>query len=276
MDIVTRAGEIAREAGQLVREYAENRDLKIVEKGSSYDFVTAADMASQNLIKERVAQLCAADRVIGEEDGMSDEAIIKTIRNNPKGSRLWLVDPLDGTVNYIRGLLGYGVSIAVFDGSETIAGAIYQPDGDALYLAEPGSGAYRNGKRLKVSQYAKLSQCIGSTHIPVSDMNWREHTNRWNEAVCAQCQNLRMLGASIYAQTRVASGGLDFYYERGPHPWDLAAGKVLIEEAGGVMTRLDGGAFDFGPGGVIAASGAIHGEIVRMIAEADPRLNELC
>lgn len=275
MSVVLRAGEIAKEAGQLVQRLSMKRDLMVMEKGSANDFVTEADLGSQNLIKELVERYYPGDRVIGEEDGMDDEDIIRTIENNPKGTRLWLVDPLDGTINYIRGIMGYGVSIGVFDGNETIAGAIYQPDTDALYTAEPGSGAWKNGKRIHVSGFSKLSECIGGTHIPVSDMNWRAHTNIWNEAVCANCQNLRMLGASVYEQTRVAAGGIDFYYEIGPHPWDLAAGRLIVEEAGGIATRLDGQPFDYGMGGIIVASKAIHPEVVRMLAEADPKLNEL-
>lgn len=275
MAFIETVGNIACEAGKLVRDLSEKRDLLVHEKGSSYDFVTEADYGSQMLIKERVSQLFPNDRVIGEEDNLSDMEIIRTIENNPKGSRIWLVDPLDGTVNYIRGILGYGVSIAVFDGSETIAGAIYQPEVAHLYLAEPGSGAFKNGNRIRVAEHTKLSESIGATHIPVSDMNWRAHTNIWNEAVCRFGQNLRMLGASVYAQTRVAAGGLDFYYEIGPHPWDLAAGKLIIEEAGGIVTGLNGCPFDYGISGVIAASRAIHPEVVRMITEADSKLSEL-
>lgn len=275
MNVLTHAGEIARSAGQSVAQLAQKRNLWIQEKGSANDFVTEADFSSQDLIKQRVAQLFPGDLVIGEEDNLSDLEIIRQIENNPPDRRIWLVDPLDGTINYIRGLLGYGVSIAVIQGNETIASAIYQPDGDALFLAEKGAGAYLNGKSIRCADASRLCDAIGATHVPVNDMNWRRHTARWCESFLMQCQNLRMLGASIYAQTRVASGGLDFYFEIGPHPWDLAAGRLLIEEAGGRMTRLDGGAFDYGWGGVVAASADIHSEVIRIIHEIDPDLNDL-
>lgn len=275
MNVTIQAGEIAREAGLGVAQLAHKRNLMIQEKGSTNDFVTEADFASQELIKRRVAQLFPGDRVIGEEDNLSDTQILRMIQNNPADQRIWLVDPLDGTINYIRGLLGYGVSIAVFQGSETVAGAIYQPDGDALFLAEKGAGARMNGEAIRCANHSHLGDSIGATHVPVSDMNWRRHTARWCERFLMECQNLRMLGASIYEQTRVANGGLDFYFEIGPHPWDLAAGRLLIEEAGGRVTRLDGGEFDFGWGGVIAASADIHPEVVRVIRELDPDLSDL-
>ena len=275
MNITLHAGEIAKEAGQTVQRLSHKRDLMIQEKGSANDFVTEADFSSQALIKRRVAGLFPADRVIGEEDNLPDKEIIRLIRNNPAHERIWLVDPLDGTINYIKGLLGYGVSVAVFEGSDTVAGAIYQPDGDALYLAERGAGATCNGQRIHCATHARLGEAIGATHVPVSDMNWRRHTMRWCDLFLMQCQNMRMLGASVYEQTRVAAGGLDFYFEIGPHPWDLAAGRLLIEEAGGRVTRLDGGAFDYGWGGVLAASAAIHPEVVRAIREVDPVLADL-
>ncbi len=275
MNITLYAGEIAREAGQTVQRLSHKRNLMIQEKGSANDFVTEADFSSQALIKRRVEALYPGDRVIGEEDNLSDTEIVRLIQNNPAHERIWLVDPLDGTINYIRGLLGYGVSVAVFEGSEVAAGAIYQPDGDALYLAEQGAGASCNGERIQCAAHSALSDAIGATHVPVSDMNWRRHTARWCNMFMTKCQNMRMLGASVYEQTRVATGGLDFYFEIGPHPWDLAAGKLLIEEAGGRVTRLDGGVFDYGWGGVIAASAAIHPEVVRAIREVDPVLTDL-
>ena len=275
MNIALYTGEIAKEAGRIVQELSHKRNLMIREKGSANDFVTEADFSSQALIKRRVAERYPADRVIGEEDNLSDTEIIRLIQNNPRDARIWLVDPLDGTINYIRGLLGYGVSIAVFQGSETVAGAIYQPDCDHLYLAERGAGAKCNDDAIRCAAHSSLGEAIGATHVPVSDMNWRRHTARWFDHFLMHCQNMRMLGASVYEQTRVATGGLDFYFEIGPHPWDLAAGRLLIEEAGGRVTRLDGGAFDYGWGGVIAASAAIHPEVVRAIREIDPSLSDL-
>ena len=275
MNITLQTGEIAKEAGRIVQRLSHKRNLMIQEKGSANDFVTEADFSSQALIKQRVAEMYTGDRVNGEEDNLSDTEIIRLIQNNPKDSRIWLVDPLDGTINYIRGLLGYGVSIAVFQGSETVAGAIYQPDCDQLYLAERGAGAKCNDDAIRCAAHSSLGEAIGATHVPVSDMNWRGHTARWFDHFLMHCQNMRMLGASVYEQTRVATGGLDFYFEIGPHPWDLAAGRLLIEEAGGRVTRLDGGAFDYGWGGVIAASAAIHPEVVRAIREIDPSLSDL-
>lgn len=265
-------GAVAREAGQLVREMCGSRSLGIQEKGSSYDFVTLADTSSQQLIARRVDERFPGDRVIGEEDNLSDREVLRRIRE--ADCRMWLVDPLDGTVNFIRGLGGYAVSVAVFEAGEVVAGAIYLPESDELLLAEAGGGATLNDRPIRVAEHDRLVQAIGATHVPVSDMALRARCNRWNEAAIMASQNLRILGSSARTQAKVASGGIDYYYEYGPHPWDVAAGSLIVREAGGIVTRLDGGPFDYGLGGVLAASAAIHAEALALLNGVDARLSE--
>ena len=272
MSFLEQVGQIAREAGRLAQDMEQSQALGIREKGSSYDFVTEADIGSQRLIARRVGELFPGDQVIGEEDNLTDAMVMARIATAPK--RAWLVDPLDGTVNYIRGLGGYAVSVAVFEAGEVLWGAIYLPESDELFLAEKGRGATRNGLPIRVAERAELRASIGATHVPVSDMDLRRRALRWNESVVMNCQNLRILGSSARTQTRVASGWLDFYYEYGPHPWDLAAGYLIVTEAGGTVTRLDGGPFDFGRGGVLAASRTIHPEALRLLSQADGHLSD--
>lgn len=275
MEFTEQVGCIAREAGLLVHDLKNKKDLLIEEKGSSCDFVTEADTSSQKLIRERVTQLFPGDHFIGEEDGLSDEEVNRILMTNPEGHRIWVVDPLDGTVNYIRNMLGYGVSVAVLTGSRITSAAIYQPDGDTLYTAELGAGAFCNGVPVHAAEHTELCDAMAATGVPVSDMHWRVHTMRWMQALSAHALNVRMLGAAVYNQTRVADGGLDYYLEIGPHAWDLAAGKLIIEEAGGIVTRLDGGEFDYGWGGVLAASKAIHGKVLELLRASDPCISDL-
>lgn len=270
--MIERVGAIAREAGQLLRDMAAGHRLSVYEKGSRYDFVSEADFAAQKLIKDRVAECYPRDRVIGEEDGLKDRQIMALV-GSAQG-RLWLVDPLDGTVNYIRGLGGYAVSVAVFESGEVVCGAIYLPESDELYLAERGAGATLNGQAIHVSTRCELSECVAATHVPVSDMSLRDRALQWNARVIPNSQNLRILGSCIRTQAKVAQGGIDFYYEYGPHPWDVAAGSLIVQEAGGVVTRLDGGGFDFGRGGILSASAAIYDKALRLLSEADDRLSE--
>ena len=273
MEFTEQVGRIAYEAGQLVYEMKKKKDLAISKKGSSYDFVTEADTASQEYIKEQVARLFPGDIVIGEEDGLPDSEVNARLNTNPVGQRIWVIDPLDGTVNYIRDLLGYGVSIGVLTGNTVTSAAIYQPDCDALYTAELGAGAFRNGERIHVAEHERICDSLVGTGVPVSDMQWRSQAKRWIDAVSMEALNVRMLGACVYSLSRLAEGGLDFFFEIGPHAWDLAAGKLLVEEAGGVMTRLDGGTFDFGWGGVLASSEAIHEKAVELLGKADPEIS---
>lgn len=275
MTFTEQVGSIAREAGQLVHDLKNKKNLLITEKGSSYDFVTEADTSSQKLIKDRVAQLFPDDQVIGEEDGLPDEEVNRILMTNPEGHRIWVVDPLDGTVNYIHNMLGYGVSIGVLTGPRVTNAAIYQPDGDALYTATLGGGAFCNGMPIRVAEHTELCDAMAAAGVPVSDMNWRTHTNRWLLSVNMEALNVRMLGAAVYNQTRVADGGLDYFFEIGPHAWDLAAGKLIVEEAGGIMTRIDGGEFDYGWGGVLAASKAIYPKILALLKSSDPEISDL-
>lgn len=275
MELTEQVGAIAREAGILVRDLKNKKDLRIDEKGSSFDFVTEADLSSQKLIRERVAQLFPEDRFIGEEDGLPDEEVNRILMTNPEGHRIWVADPLDGTLNYIRNMLGYGVSVAVLTGPRVTNAAIYQPDGDALYTAEIGAGAFCNGVPICTAEHTELCDAMAATGVPVSDMEWRAHTMLWMQALSAEALNVRMLGAAVYNQTRVADGGLDYYLEIGPHAWDLAAGKLIIEEAGGIVTRLDGGEFDFGWGGVLAASKSIYDEVLELLRSSDPGISYL-
>ncbi len=273
MTFLEQVGEIAREAGRFVRGMADNRALRVEEKGSSYDFVTEADTGSQQLIVRRVAERFPGDPVIGEEDNLSDAEVMARIAAAP--GRVWLVDPLDGTVNFIRGLGGYAVSVAVFESGEATCGAIYLPETDELYLAQKGGGATRNGVPIHVAEHADLTAAIGATHVPVSDMALRRRALKWNGHAIMASQNLRILGSSARTQAKVASGGIDYYYEYGPHPWDVAAGYVIVTEAGGVVTRLDGGPFDYALGGVLCASKAIHGEALRLLNATDEGLSVL-
>ena len=273
MSFLSQVGDVAREAGRLIRELSTNRALRIEEKGSSYDFVTEADTGSQKLIARRVGEMFPGDIVIGEEDNLPDAQIMARIARTP--GRVWLVDPLDGTVNFIRHLSGYAVSVAVFEAGEVRYGAICLPESDELFLAERGGGATRNGVPIRVAQHGELTASIGATHVPVSDMALRRRALRWNEAAIMESQNLRILGSSARTQAMVAMGGVDYYYEYGPHPWDVAAGYVIVTEAGGVFTRLDGEPFDFAQGGVLCASRAIHPQVLKMLNAVDGKLSRL-
>ena len=273
-DLIGYVSDIAREAGALLLEKEGARDLIIEEKGSTYDFVTEADTASQALIKRRVAELFPGDRVIGEEDGLPDEQIIRTVREARGSSRLWLVDPLDGTLNYIKGIGGYTVSIAVFRDGEAVAGAVYVPGRDEMFLAERGGGSFCNGRRLRVAEHGRLQDSLALTGNPVSDFRWRVHACLWNRAVTMQALNMRMVGSSARSQCLVAAGRADYYYELGPHPWDMAAGTLMVSEAGGAVSRLDGKPYDLGLGGIVVSSAAIHDEVIRIIADSDPQLSQ--
>lgn len=274
MAFIEQVGDIAREAGRLIRDMEGDRALRVERKGSGYyDIVTAADTGSQRLIFDQVKRLFPGDRMVGEEDNLSDRAIMELVRESE--GRVWVVDPLDGTVNFVRGLGGYTVSIGVFQGGEVIAGAIYAPETDELFLAEAGGGATLNGRPLRVAEHAELRDCIGATHVPVSYEEPRRRFLDWQREIIMACQNLRIIGSSARTQCKVAMGAVDFYFENGPHPWDVAAGSLIVREAGGVATRMDGGPFEYGLGGVLICSRASHERVLEVLRRADDHLSDL-
>ena len=125
-----------------------------------------------------------------------------------------------------------------------------------------------------MTEHAALNECVAATHVPVSDMALRDRALRWNAAVVPACQNLRMLGSCVRTQAKVAQGSVDFYYEYGPHPWDVGAACVILREAGGIITRLDGKPFDYGRGGVLATNAAAHDAAVRLLNDADGHMDD--
>ncbi len=249
---------IAREAGALLLQYF-HQGLKIEYKGDA-DLVTAADRASEALIRERIAKQFPAHDVMGEEQGLNDRG----------AEYRWYVDPLDGTTNFAHGYPVYCVSMAVERRSgsngERVAGVVYDPTRDELFTAEKGKGAHLNGKPIRVSKAAQLKECLLATGFP----SHKRHKNPniyFYHQITLRTHGVRRAGSAALDLCSVACGRFDGFWEFNLNPWDTAAGALIVEEAGGKVSRFDGSPFELNSRETLASNGLVHEALIREFQE---------
>jgi myo-inositol-1(or 4)-monophosphatase len=247
----------ARKAGRsLVRDYANLENLSISKKGPA-DLVSSADKKAEGIL---VADLRKARPKYGfllEEEG--------TIEGTDTSNR-WVIDPLDGTINFLHAIPHFAISIALERDGEFYAGVVFEPVHDEMFWAEKGQGAFLNGRPLRVSARQHLEDSIISTSIPFKGLKNHALFLRQLEAVMANVSGVRRAGASALDLAYLAAGRYDGFWENGLYPWDIGAGTVLVREAGGYVTQIDGNADMRECTSVLAGNGPIHqriGEVIR-------------
>jgi myo-inositol-1(or 4)-monophosphatase len=248
------AVEIAREASALLREFAL-RHVGFELKGE-HDLVTAADRASESLIVQRLQERYPSHSVVAEEGGGHEGS---------SGFR-WYVDPLDGTTNFAHGFPVYNVTLALEHAGELIAGVIADPTRDEVFTAERGAGAFLNGHRIHVSKVNRIEDALVATGFP----SRRRHQNvnvHFFYQLSMLSHGVRRPGAAALDLASVACGRLDMFWEFNLNPWDVAAGVLLIHEAGGCCTDMYGEPLDLRGPHILADNGLIHGETVALFAD---------
>jgi myo-inositol-1(or 4)-monophosphatase len=251
---------IAREAGALLMQHF-HQHLKIEYKGDA-DLVTAADRASEVLIRERIRQQWPTHDILGEEQGLSDQ-----------GSEYrWYVDPLDGTTNFAHGFPVFCVSIALEHHAlehqaqeregERIAAVIYDPTRDELFSAERGRGAQLNGEAIHVSKTAALKESLLATGFPSRKRHKNPNIYFYHQ-ITLHSHGVRRAGSAALDLCNVAAGRFDGFWEFNLNPWDTAAGVLIVEEAGGKVTRFDGAPFEIDSRETVASNGLIHEALLR-------------
>ena len=258
-DYASIASDVAKKAGDFLFSFSS--ELDVHEKGSDFDFVTNADLQSQAMIRRMLKEKLPEHLFIGEEDGIPDREIADEIYSDPE-SFFWIVDPLAGTQNFIKHLGGYAVSLSLFHAGDILVGCTYIPTENELFLAEKGSGAYLNGKRLSVSSTTSIHNSLINTGIPTVNMEFRTRMIDIISRLSMESLNMRIIGSAARSLGLTASGTFETYFELGPHPWDVGAGKLLVEEAGGKVTNFDGLPYRFGDDGIVATNGIIHEELL--------------
>ena len=249
--------QTARDAGRLLAEKF-GRALQVSNKGD-IDLVTEADLASERLIVERVRSYHPRHAILTEEAG--DVAAAGGAPSEYK----WIVDPLDGTTNYAHGYPVFCVSIALEHEGRVVVGVVYDPLRDELFAAERGGGATLNGRRARVSETDDLNRALLCTGFPY-DVRERGDFARHFRNFIMSAQSVRRDGAAALDLAYVACARFDGFYEEGLRPWDVAAGVLLVEEAGGRVTHYDGQPFDHYRPPIAASNGLVHEAMLAVLA----------
>jgi myo-inositol-1(or 4)-monophosphatase len=236
---------IAREAGALLVGYF-HQHLKVEYKGDA-DLVTAADRASEVLIRERISRHWPKHDVLGEEQGLNDQG----------SDYRWYIDPLDGTTNFAHGYPVFCVSMALEHKGTRIAGVVYDPTRNELFSAEQGKGAQLNGEPVRVSQIANLAESLISTGFPSHKRHKNPNIHFYHQ-ITLRTHGVRRPGSAALDLCNVASGRFDGFWEFNLNPWDTAAGVLIVEEAGGKVSRFDGAPFELNSRETLASNGLIH------------------
>src|SRR5919199_1174577 len=232
--------------------------LQISNKGD-IDLVTEADLASERLIVERVRSYHPRHAVLTEESG--DVVALGGARSDYK----WIVDPLDGTTNYAHGYPVFCVSIALEHLGSVVVGVVYDPVRDELFAAERGEGATLNGRRIRVSDTDDLNRAMVCTGFPY-DVRDRGDFARHFANFIMHAQAIRRDGSAALDLANVACGRFDGFFEEGLRPWDVAAGVLLVEEAGGRVSHYNGQLFNVYPPPILVSNGLIHEQMMRVLA----------
>ena len=249
----------ARKAGRgLLRDFGEVEQLQVSRKGPG-DFVSRADRKAEQTIREALMEARPTYGFLGEEGG-------EVAGQDP--TRRWIVDPLDGTTNFLHGLGHWAVSIALEHKGQVVAGVIYDPVRDELFHAEKGEGAFLNESRLRVSARNRVSDSLFATGLPFAGRTDLPETLQDLARILPACVGVRRFGAAALDLAYVAAGRYDGFWERRLHAWDIAAGVVIIKEAGGFVEPMDPQGNLLEDGAVIAANADVFEPFAKLVRDA--------
>lgn len=255
------AANAARRAGVLLVRYM-GRPATVETKRSAVDLVTEIDRRSEQLIHAAIRRRFPSHGFQGEE----------RTRTHPDAPYQWIVDPLDGTMNFVHGVPVFAVSIGLRVEGSTRLGLIYDPTRREMFTAVAGRGAFLNGRRIRVSRTARLAESLLSTGFSSTFRTNPAPLLRWFTAFQSRCRGVRRIGSSAVSLAYVACGRHDGFYEQELWPWDIAAGLLLVEEAGGRVTDFRGRPITrLEDGVVVASNGRIHPEMLALLRCSAPR-----
>jgi myo-inositol-1(or 4)-monophosphatase len=242
----------------LAKDFREVEHLQVSVKGPG-DFVSKADLAAEEIIREQLMDARPTYGFLAEESGFTE---------GKDPTRRWIVDPLDGTTNFLHGMPHWAVSIALEHKGEVIAAVVYDAAKDEMFYAEKGGGAWLNDKqRLRVSGRSKLIDCVFATGMPFGGGKYLPASLKDHAAILPQCAGVRRWGAAALDLAYVAAGRYDGFWERGLKPWDIAGGILLVTEAGGLLQSLREGQDLLEDGHLICANNEIFDKFAKVIRE---------
>ncbi|HJW42803.1 MAG TPA: inositol monophosphatase family protein [Rhizomicrobium sp.] len=249
----------ARKVGRgLIRDFGEIENLQVSMKGPA-DFVSTADKRTETKLIEELQKARPGYCFLTEEAGVIE---------GPDKTHRFIIDPIDGTTNFLHGIPHFAISIGLERDGQIVSGVIYNPITDETYVAEKSHGAYLNDKRLRVAARKKLNETILATGIPFLGRPGHEIFASELKAVMAQTAGVRRFGAASLDLAYVAAGRFDGFWERGLHPWDVAAGILLVREAGGIVSDLSGGGDALNAGHMLATNDYLHPIVLKLLKDA--------
>jgi len=247
---------------RMMRDFGEVENLQVTRKGAA-DFVSQADITAERTIQEELEKARPDWGFIMEEGGE-----IKASDSTP---HQWIVDPIDGTTNFLHGIPHFAISIAVRDKGKIIAGTVYDPCRHEFYFAETGKGAYLNDRRIRVSGRRSMADCLFATGIPFLGRGTAETDAKFLKemnAVMQSSSGVRRFGSAALDLAFVAAGRYDGFWERGLSLWDIAAGVLLVREAGGLVSDFASRDKALETGDVVACNGAMHASLLKTLRSA--------
>ena len=256
-------GAVQKAARKLARDFGEIENLQVSKKGPA-DFVSTADRRSEQILREELQKARPRFGMFMEETGETQ---------GEDDSNRWIVDPLDGTTNFLHGLPHFAISVALERDREPYAGVIYDPIKDELFWAEKGAGAHLNSRRLRVSNRENLTECLFATGIPFKGLPYHDVFEPQLTAVSSVSAGVRRMGAAALDLAYVAAGRYDGYWENGLNYWDIAAGIILVREAGGFVTTMDGKRRYTAGAGLIATNERLRMSFPKIVTEAAKKAN---
>ena len=249
----------ARKAARpLIRDFGELENLQISMKGPG-DFVSSADKRTEKILIDELSKARPGYGFLGEETG--------AVEGKDKSHR-FIIDPIDGTTNFLHGIPHFAMSIALEREGQLVAGLVYNPVTDDLFMAEKGHGAFLNNKRLRVAARKDMASCVLATGLPFMGREGRARAMAETEAALSVTSGVRRFGAASLDMAYVAAGRFDGYWERGIHLWDIAAGLVLVREAGGVVSDPAGRTDGISGQDVVCANEHIHPQLLKLLKNA--------
>ena len=249
---------VRKAARGLQRDFGEVENLQVSMKGPG-DFVSAADKKAEKVLFEELSKARPGYGFLMEEGG--------AVEGSDKSHR-WIIDPLDGTTNFLHGIPQFAISVGLEREGQMVAGVVYNPVTDELFLAEKGQGAFLNDRRLRVSARRDITQCVIGCGIPHIGRPGHDTFLKEERAVMNNSSGLRRMGAASLDLAYVAAGRFDGFWEVALAPWDMAAGIVLVREAGGTVNDINGREDMLNTGSVVVGNEMIQGQLLKILKNA--------
>tara|TARA_A100001037_G_C15102547_1_gene614722 strand:+ start:820 stop:1641 length:822 start_codon:yes stop_codon:yes gene_type:complete len=245
-------------ARRLVRDFGEVEQLQVSRKGPG-DFVTEADRRTETILFEELSKARPGFGFLMEESG---------VHEGESASERWIVDPIDGTTNFLHGIPHFAISIGVEREGGLVAGIVYEPVRDELFWAEKNQGAYLNRRRLRVSERTNLADALLATGIPFGDRIGKKSFMAMLNAVMQKTSGVRRLGSAALDLAYVAAGRYEGFWETGLSPWDVAGGIVVVREAGGMVSEIDGRSDMLYGNSILAANQQLYDPLRKLLMDA--------